>query len=164
MCPKFADPRHGFSCQLLQKEEEQLYLHQQAKLFAYMQQHIWTRQTFCTCENGVRGLPAEMVHVEFLHLVPVQHDLQLVLACACVSALTPIARSLLCLQQQLLPKTQRPSVQHALTAIIVEFRTCLATASGQLVSLQHLCAFEWAWAWDTLVCHYGTFVFSSSVP
>ncbi len=144
MSPKSADPRHDFSCQLLQKGEEQLYLHQQAKLFAYMQQHIWTRQTFSTRENGVHGLPAGMVHVAFLHLVPVQHDLQLVLAC--VSPLTPIVRSPLCLQQQLLPKTQRPSAQRASTAVMFQFRMFLVTAKKQLVSLQHLCAFEWAWA------------------
>jgi len=41
MSPKSADPRHDFSCQLLQKGEAQLYLHQQAKLFACTQQHIW---------------------------------------------------------------------------------------------------------------------------
>jgi len=80
-------------------------------------------------------LPAGMVHVAFLHLVPVQHDLQLVLACACVSALTPIARSPPCLQQQLLPKTQRPSAQRASTAITFPFRLFLVTAKEQLVSL-----------------------------
>ena len=161
MSPKSADPRHDFSCQLLQKGEEQLHLHQQAKLFAYMHQH---RRTSSTCENRVHGLPAKMVHVAFWHLVPVQHNLQLVLACACVLALTLIVRSPLCLQQQLLPKTQRPSAQRASTAIMFQFTMCLATAKEQLVTLQHLCAFEWAWAWDTLVCHYGTIVISSSVP
>lgn len=120
---------------------------------------------FSTCENGVHELPAGMVHVAFLHLVPVQHDLcLLVLACACISALTPNARSPLCLQQQLLPKIQLPSAQRASTAIMIQFRMLLVKAKEQLVSLQHLCAFEWGWAWNTLVCHYGTFVISSSVP
>ncbi len=130
MSPKSADPRHDFSCQLLQKGEEQLYLHQQAKLFACMQQHIWIRQTCSTCENRAHGFPAGMVHVVFLHLVPVQHDLQLVLACACVSALTPVVRSPLCLQQQLLPKTQLPSAQRASTTIMFQFRIVFGNSKG----------------------------------
>ena len=71
-----------------------------------------------------------MVHAAFLHLVPVQHDLQLVLAC--VSALTPVVRFPLCLQQQLLPKTQRPSAQRASTAIMSQFRLFLLTARNSL--------------------------------
>ena len=85
-----------------------------------MQQHIWKRQTLSTCENDEHGLPADMVHAAVLHLVPVQHALQLVLAC--VSALTPVVKFPLCLQQQLLPKTQRPSAQRASTAIVSQFR------------------------------------------
>ncbi len=128
MSPKSADPRHDFSCQLLQKGEEQLYLHQQGKLFACMQQHIWTRQTFSTCEKGVHGLPAGMMPVPFLHLVPMQHDPQLMLACA--SALTQIVRSPLCLQQQLLPKTQLPSAQRASTTIMFQFRFVFGNSKG----------------------------------